>query len=79
VIPVRVRLAAWYALAVLLAGGVLLTGTTLLATSGLSSYEAEVDARLAAEVLDRLERVRSEEERAAVLELMPINIQPLLE
>jgi signal transduction histidine kinase len=79
VIPVRVRLAAWYALAVLLAGGVLLTGTTLLATSGLSSYEADVDARLAAEVLDRLERVRSEEERAAVLELMPINIQPLLE
>lgn len=71
-LPVRVRLAAWYAAAVLLAGGVLLTATTLLATSGLSSYEAEVEDRLAADVLARLDRVRSERERATVLELMPV-------
>jgi signal transduction histidine kinase len=75
-IPVRIRLAAWYALAVLLAGGVLLTGTTLLATDGLSSYEKGVEARLTAEVLERLEQARSEQERAAVLELMPVHLQP---
>ena len=75
-IPVRIRLAAWYALAVLLAGGVMLTGATLLALDGLSSYESEVDDRLAAEVLDRLERVRSEEEREEVLELMPTGPPP---
>jgi signal transduction histidine kinase len=71
-LPVRIRLAAWYAAAVLLAGGILLTGTTLLATDGLSSYEADVEDRLAADVLARLERVRSERERATVLELMPV-------
>jgi signal transduction histidine kinase len=70
--PVRIRLAAWYALAVLIAGSVLLVGTTLLATAGLSSYEDEVDDRLATEVLQRLEHVRSEDERTEVLELMPI-------
>jgi signal transduction histidine kinase len=75
---VRVRLAAWYALAVLLAGSLLLVGTTLLATAGLSSYESEVDDRLAAEVLERLEHVRSEDERAEVLELMPIGPLPLM-
>jgi signal transduction histidine kinase len=71
-LPVRVRLAAWYAAAVLLAGGVLLTGTTLLATDGLGDYESAVEQRLAADVLERLERVRSERERATVLELMPV-------
>jgi signal transduction histidine kinase len=76
VIPVRVRLAAWYALAVLLAGSLLLVGTTLLATEGLSSYESEVDDRLAAEVLERLERARTEEEREEVLELMPVDFKP---
>jgi signal transduction histidine kinase len=76
VIPVRIRLAAWYALAVLLAGGVLLTGITLLATDGLADYESEVDRRLVAEVLERLQSARSEEERAAVLELMPVNVEP---
>jgi signal transduction histidine kinase len=76
VIPVRIRLAAWYALAVLLAGGLMLTGATLLAADGLRSYESEVDRRLAAEVLERLEHARSEQERAAVLELMPFDIQP---
>jgi signal transduction histidine kinase len=75
VIPVRIRLAFWYALAVLLAGGVMLTGATLLALDGLSSYESEVGERLAAEVLERLEHARTEEEREEVLELMPIGIQ----
>jgi signal transduction histidine kinase len=75
-LPVRIRLAAWYALAVLVAGGILLTGTTLLATDGLSSYEDEVDDRLAAEVLERLERTRDEDERSAILSLMPIDLQP---
>ena len=70
-LPVRIRLATAYALAVLLAGGVLLTGTTLLATAGLDSYQDEVDDRLAADVLERLEHVRSERERAEVLALMP--------
>jgi signal transduction histidine kinase len=73
-LPVRFRLAAWYAAAVLLAGGILLVGTTWLATDGLSSYEADVDDRLADEVLNRLEHVRSERERATVLELMPVEL-----
>jgi signal transduction histidine kinase len=76
-LPVRVRLAAWYALAVLLAGGVLLTGTTLLATNGLSSYQAEVNDRLAQQVLTRLEHVKTERERTAVLQLMPVDLQVL--
>jgi signal transduction histidine kinase len=75
-IPVRLRLAAWYALAVLIAGGVLLTATTLLATEGLSSYEDGVEDRLTAEVLERLEHAGSEAERTAVLELMPVHLQP---
>jgi signal transduction histidine kinase len=73
-LPVRIRLAAWYAAAVLLAGGILLVATTWLATEGLSSYQAEVNDRLADEVLHRLERVDSERERVMVLELMPVEL-----
>jgi signal transduction histidine kinase len=84
-LPVRVRLAAWYAFAVLLAGGTLLVGTTLLATDGLRSYQDAVDDRLADRVVAQLEHVRDERERATLLQVMPVDrdglwkIDPALE
>ena len=72
-LPVRVRLAAWYAFAVLLAGGALLGGITLLATDGLRSHQDAVDERLADLVVAELEHVRGERERAALLQLMPLD------
>ena len=76
-LPVRIRLAAWYALAVLVAGGAILVGATLLATDGLRSYQDAVDERIANAVVERLIERPSEAERAALLEVMPVDLKAL--
>jgi signal transduction histidine kinase len=74
---VRVRLAAWYALAVLVAGGAVLVGATLLATDGLRSYQAEVDDRMANQIVARLMERPSERERAELLRMMPVDLEAI--
>ena len=73
----RVRLAAWYALAVLVAGGAILVGATLLATDGMRSYQAEVNERMASQVVARLMERPSERERAELLRMMPIDLEAI--
>jgi signal transduction histidine kinase len=74
---VRVRLAAWYALAVLVAGGAVLVGATLLATDGLRSYQAEVNDRMANQIVARLMERPSERERAELLRMMPVDLEAI--
>jgi signal transduction histidine kinase len=76
-LPVRIRLAAWYALAVLVAGGAILVGATLLATDGMRSYQDAVDERIANAVVERLIQHPPEAERAALLEVMPVDLKAL--
>src|ERR687895_582210 len=76
-LPVRIRLAAWYALAVLVAGGAILVGATLLATDGLRSYQTEVNERMANQVVARLMERPSERERAELLRMMPIDLEAI--